>query len=43
MRVDALWVWPMTNMTNRSNEEEALILDTIDRFLERDVRPQRMN
>ena len=29
----------MTNMTNRSNEEEALILDTIDRFLERDVRP----
>ena len=29
----------MTDMTNRSNEEEALILDTIDRFLERDVRP----
>ena len=29
----------MTNKSSRSNEEEALVLDTIDRFLERDVRP----
>ena len=34
-----LQVGPMTNRTSGSNEEETLILDTIDRFLERDVRP----
>ena len=29
----------MTSFDNRRNEEEPLILDSIDRFLERDVRP----